>query len=281
MTDIDWQAIHKSLKEPFPDDEVGEVPINKEGTLVARYINARSVMERLDDVVGPDNWSDRYEKWDDGTCAVLCTLTVHGISRQDVGYPNDPSDADNAKREPFKAACSDALKRAAVHWGIGRYLYPKPGEKPRFASENTKSSGGNKGATEKQVKFLTDLARNYGVPLPNGGNLDGLPMDVAKKWIDELQSKRGNAELTGWGQITVPTGRIWPDGTQDSTPESPQASTFKPSSANQIATIVKLSRLIGQPEDAPESMSSAEASERITVLSHQYNEMKGQRGRSA
>lgn len=58
----------------------------------------------------------------------------------------------------------------------------------------------------------------------------------------------------------------------------PKASPYKPASANQLATIAKLSRLLGQPEE-PDNMTSAEASERITELSREYNERKGSAGR--
>jgi predicted amidohydrolase YtcJ len=59
----------------------------------------------------------------------------------------------------------------------------------------------------------------------------------------------------------------------------PKASPYKPASANQLATIAKLSRLLGQPEQPSDSMTSAEASERITELSREYNERKGASGR--
>lgn len=59
-------------------------------------------------------------------------------------------------------------------------------------------------------------------------------------------------------------------------PDFPKASPYKPASANQLATIAKLSRLLGYP-DTPGEMTSAEASERITNLSREYNERKGTR----
>jgi hypothetical protein len=58
-----------------------------------------------------------------------------------------------------------------------------------------------------------------------------------------------------------------------------KASPYKPASANQLATIAKLSRLLGAPEEPDEDMTSAEASERITELSRAYNERKGSAGR--
>lgn len=59
---------------------------------------------------------------------------------------------------------------------------------------------------------------------------------------------------------------------------APKASPNKDASANQLATIFKLSRLLGKPEP-DERMTSAEASERITILSREYNERKGSGGR--
>jgi len=55
----------------------------------------------------------------------------------------------------------------------------------------------------------------------------------------------------------------------------PKASPFKPASANQLATIAKLARLLNQPDDSATDMTSADASERITELSREYNERKG------
>jgi hypothetical protein len=60
--------------------------------------------------------------------------------------------------------------------------------------------------------------------------------------------------------------------------DAPKASPFKPASANQLATIAKLARLLGRPEEPDETMTSADASERITELSREYNERKPQAG---
>ncbi|PID87047.1 MAG: hypothetical protein CSB13_01385 [Chloroflexi bacterium] len=77
-------------------------------------------MERLDSVVSPVNWSDSYRVVEIGNqAAVECTLTVCGVSKTDVGTAGDSAEA-------AKAAYSDALKRAAVKFGIGRYLYSLP-----------------------------------------------------------------------------------------------------------------------------------------------------------
>jgi hypothetical protein len=81
---------------------------------VAFYIDARDVMDRLDEVVGCENWQDKYTvlAFNDSQWAVECTLVVNGVAKTDVGVGDAPKDA-----------YSDALKRAAVKFGIGRYLY--------------------------------------------------------------------------------------------------------------------------------------------------------------
>lgn len=84
------------------------------------YIDARDVQDRLDGVIGPGNWSTTYRVLDVDRAIVECTLTVFGIDKADVGYPNDAS---KPEQEALKSAYSDAFKRAAVHWGIGRFLY--------------------------------------------------------------------------------------------------------------------------------------------------------------
>lgn len=83
------------------------------GALIAPYIDARLVSDRLDAIV-PDLWSDAYEPVGGGK-ALKCKLTVDGITREDVGEGRKEKDLH-----------SDALKRAAVKFGVGRFLYAMP-----------------------------------------------------------------------------------------------------------------------------------------------------------
>lgn len=118
--------VRDELARAFPDDEIkwkasittskGK-PIMRNGQEVhgmLPYVDARAIMERLDDAVGPDNWSVSYAPSVVGT-GVECRLTVCGVTKADVGTTSDI--------EPEKGAYSDALKRAAVLFGIGRHLY--------------------------------------------------------------------------------------------------------------------------------------------------------------
>ena len=122
-----WDQIKVRLATPFHSYYVGwkaqATSKDKTRALAVPYIDARTVMDRLDQVVGPGHWSDAYRlvSAGDGEFAVECTLTLFGVSKVDVGTANEHSDGGHASVP--KSAYSDALKRAAVKWGIGRYLY--------------------------------------------------------------------------------------------------------------------------------------------------------------
>ena len=120
---MDPKEIGRLLAEPFPPDCVGWKPImvkNNKGLAFA-YLDARSVCNRLDDVVGIGDWQDRYAI--DGSGSVVCRLSVRiddkWVTKVDVGSLSEQQDGGDR----LKAAFSDALKRAAVKWGVGRYLY--------------------------------------------------------------------------------------------------------------------------------------------------------------
>lgn len=78
------------------------------GGLIVPYIDARLVIERLNLVI-PDAWEDEYVR--DGNL-LWCRLTVAGVTRRDLG-----------EGYVGKGLVSDALKRAAVKFGIGISLY--------------------------------------------------------------------------------------------------------------------------------------------------------------
>jgi hypothetical protein len=90
------------------------------------YVDARAIQDRLDDVLGVDGWQDEYECLPDGSvvCRLRLRLGNEWITKMDVGGPSEQPDSGDR----MKAAFSDALKRAAVKFGIGRYLYRLPAQ---------------------------------------------------------------------------------------------------------------------------------------------------------
>ena len=127
LTDDAAQAIFDQLSAPFLAADVGwrVGPTNsqfKKPDEVLRgqclcYIDARCVMDRLDMVCGVDGWQNNYTAGV-GT-SIVCNIGIRiagdWLWKSDGAGPSD--------MEAEKGALSDAFKRAAVRWGIGRYLY--------------------------------------------------------------------------------------------------------------------------------------------------------------
>lgn len=109
------------LAAPFPKQSVHwraqNVTKNGDKALALAYLDARDVMDRLDLVCGPAGWQQSIAETPRGR--VICRL---GIKVGDEWVYKSDGAGDTAV-EGEKGGISDALKRAAVHWGIGRYLY--------------------------------------------------------------------------------------------------------------------------------------------------------------
>ena len=125
----------KKLRIPFSGEDI-EWRIQQQGlsngmpwALVLAYVTNRAIMDRLDDVVGPENWTNDFTSSPNG--GVLCTI---GIKVEDDWiYKTDG--ANNTEIEKVKGGLSNAMKRAGVQWGIGRYLYKLPTTFAKFESE--------------------------------------------------------------------------------------------------------------------------------------------------
>jgi len=88
--------------------------------MVVPYIQARAIMDRLDEIVGIGNWKDEYLPGPGG--GIVCALSL----RIDNEWVTKHDGAENSDVEEVKGGISNAFKRAAVKWGIGRYLYTIP-----------------------------------------------------------------------------------------------------------------------------------------------------------
>lgn len=109
----------KHLRRPFTPAAVKFKPQSVlgdegKGVLCVAYIDARLVYERLNLVV-PHLWQHNFRSVGDGL--MWCDLTIDGITRPDVGEGKG------------KALASDALKRAAVTFGVGVSLYAVPSQR--------------------------------------------------------------------------------------------------------------------------------------------------------
>ncbi len=128
MESVNWKEIGAALAAPFDAKDIEFRPQGrpfdskgKKWIRVLTYIDARAVQDWLDAIVGLENWSFDFTPISVAGSALMAakgTLTIHGISKSDIG------DAGNT--EQSKSTVSDALKRAGVMFGIGRYLYDLP-----------------------------------------------------------------------------------------------------------------------------------------------------------
>lgn len=132
--------IMESLQAEFPFEQLGwkiTHTFESQGRFfayVAPFVDARAIQDRFDEVFGIDKWQVSYEKW--GEKATKCTISVflneRWISKEDGSEESDYN--------AVKGGFSNSLKRAAVLWGVGRYLY---NIKPHKVELTTQGKGKN------------------------------------------------------------------------------------------------------------------------------------------
>lgn len=114
------------LAAPFPPEAVHwraqtvSERNGKHSALALAYLDARDVQDRLDGVCGPHNWTDSYIETPKGRIIGTIGVNIDGV------WVTKSDGAGDTDVEGEKGALSDAMKRAAVKWGIGRYLYAMP-----------------------------------------------------------------------------------------------------------------------------------------------------------
>lgn len=113
-TPFDPSAVHWRVQgQPFESKtRKGEY-----SAMALAYLDARDVMDRLDDVCGQENWQTEYHETPKGRLICRLSICIDGV------WVTKSDGAGDTDVEGEKGAISDALKRAAVSWGIGRYLY--------------------------------------------------------------------------------------------------------------------------------------------------------------
>jgi hypothetical protein len=229
----DVEAIAQALSAPFDAGEVKFKPAVVSGNraLALAYVDARVIQDRLDEVLGVMGWQDSYKVLPDGS--VMCRLRLkigeQWITKVDVGGQSEQPDGGDRT----KAAFSDALKRAAVKFGVGRYLYRlpqlwadydshkrqfvRPPTLPAFALPHHDGATRRRGDGVKKPDVLTPPARRSVTPslkLPaNGADLQrrlsdydarlaaqGVcrPGDLIKHVVEAGVKAGHPADLTAW-----------------------------------------------------------------------------------
>src|SRR5690242_13656048 len=103
------------LRRPFPFSAIRFKPQavnnrdNPTKALVTFYLDARLVAERLNEVVGPEGWSQKptpvcaenAQSWATLHFPVVCELTVRGVTKTDVGVYQSQKPDDKAVKSAY------------------------------------------------------------------------------------------------------------------------------------------------------------------------------------
>lgn len=115
-----YPELFQALLDPFDASEE-KTKAGPKGIRI-KYVTSRTVMNRLDEVLGPENWWDEYTNLTDhsAVCCLSIRLPDGTILRKcDAGGSAGMADRGDDEKSIF----SDALKRAAAKFGVARYLY--------------------------------------------------------------------------------------------------------------------------------------------------------------
>ena len=113
--------IMAKLQAPFAPSEiewrVGNTTKDKDKGMALAYVTNRAIQNRLDEVFGVFGWQNSFKEWRNSS--QLCGISVLHEGQWITKWDG----ADDSDFESTKGGLSDAMKRAAYQWGIGRYLY--------------------------------------------------------------------------------------------------------------------------------------------------------------
>jgi hypothetical protein len=161
---------------------------DKQGAVLVAYMDARLVIERFNAVVGSE-WTAKYLPTSKADI-MMCELTVFGVPRIDVGEATN--------KGLSKDLISDALKRAAVHFGVGVSVYALPlvrwnladaGAHLRKIGRDDKTSlaltdQGHAALRAGYMSWLESKGKDFGPVLDHGDAIDS-GMDVVPEGAPE------------------------------------------------------------------------------------------------
>jgi hypothetical protein len=187
--DIEWRVQRSGVKNGSP------------WAMVLAYVTNRAIMERLDEVCGPEGWKNCFEKAPDG--GILCGLSIKCGEEWVTKYDG----AANTDVESVKGGLSSAMKRAGSQWGIGRYLYNLD---TGFATISAKGkfSAKAKDENKKDVWFKWDAPNLPPWALPAGESV-AEKKNVANAAKGKQSLDQGN--IDGW--VAVGVAAIMKDST--------------------------------------------------------------------
>ena len=203
-------TLSEKLKAYFPENElewrVQQSGLTKDGkpyAMVLCYVQARAIENRLDAVVGVENWQNELRVEGEN---IIARLGVR-LGGEWVWKENGASQTDI---EAFKGGISGAIKRVASSgFGIGRYLYELDTTFAECTLERQNGAEWNKTKTKDGKFFYWKTPRIPAKFLPAGAQgessapsaeaaprkFTGEEERSARKWADSLDKRAFAATL--------------------------------------------------------------------------------------
>lgn len=185
------QELFDALSAPFPaesiDWRIGSTTKDKSKGMALAYIDARAVQDRLDTVCGMDGWQCNYTPIADGS--VVCNIGILIPGDKWVWKSNGAGKTDF---EAEKGMYSDAFKRAAVMFGIGRYLYDLASPWVALENEGRKFAAD---ALKELTRVHEDFAQRAGWGMRAGVQAYKLANQMVKQFVTDPASAQEFKEV--------------------------------------------------------------------------------------
>ena len=179
----------QKLQTPFHPNDI-EWRVQRESrdggsVLVLAYVTNRAIMARLDEVFSPFGWQNSFHEGPQG--GLICKLGARASFNGEPGEWIWKEDgAENTKVEAIKGGLSSAMKRAAVQWGIGRYLYNLTDNWAKLQDKKPAPNGqGQQAAYHKGKYWSIPGLPSWALPDSNNGQpgTDAMLTDGMKKTL--------------------------------------------------------------------------------------------------
>lgn len=202
------------LSAPFTDADVEwrvGTHDKKEGkwVRVLCYVSNRAIQQRLDEVCGVGNWRNEYLPLPnaDHTKGCQCGISIL-IDRGSLGgeWVTKWDGADNTETMPVKGGLSDAMKRAAVQWGMGRHLYGLGATFGKIVMDY------------KRAEYVSDLKLDNGSRVRFGWNPPKLAEIKARKKFGDVKPQEEPPEDPPADEAPKPAAKKAPAKKADPSP---------------------------------------------------------------
>ena len=199
---MNMNDLYKQLTKPFTNEikfRVGEsgIRFQKPYVRLLAYVDSRDIEDRLDSVLGFENWEDEYtpisyqDKKNTMISGYICKLTLN-LDGKKVTKSNN---AEMTNFEGLKGGCSKALVRTASRFGIGRHLYDFKNIYAEISTSKTNICNNyiNIKQQDFKSKKINEIKVYWGINSEK----------IIKEHLENLKNKNINKNKNRWQDIKV------------------------------------------------------------------------------